>query len=104
MVRGRLTKNQATTGPDNVWPEVWTRIGEVAQKREKQEWTNEKSKLDDGRRLSGIQLMWKARRNLEVHMDAAMLCNKVTEGPACFQETEAKHDAPTNFQKQSMLE
>ena len=51
---GRLTKVQATTGPDNVRPEVWTQIGKAAQKREKQEWANEKSKLDNARRLRGI--------------------------------------------------
>ena len=38
-------KNQATTGPDSVWPEVWTKIGKIAQKRERskngQEWQAE---------------------------------------------------------------
>ena len=27
----RLTKIQATTRPDHVWPEVWTKIGKAAQ-------------------------------------------------------------------------
>ena len=31
---GRLTKIQATTRPDDVWPEVRTKIGEAAQNRE----------------------------------------------------------------------
>ena len=31
----RLTKIQATARPENVWPEVWTKIGKAAQKREK---------------------------------------------------------------------
>ena len=52
--RRRQTKVQATTGPYHVWPEVWTKIGKVAQKREKQEWANEKPKLHNTRRLTDI--------------------------------------------------
>ena len=50
----RLTKIQTTTRPDHVWPEVWTKIGEAAQNREKPEWAKEKPKLDNARRLRGI--------------------------------------------------
>ena len=50
----RLTKVQTTTRPDHVWPEVWTKIGKAAQNREKQDWKNEKPKLDNARRLRGI--------------------------------------------------
>ena len=49
----RLTKVQTTTGPDHVWPEAWTKIGQAAQKREKQEWANEKPELDNARRMRG---------------------------------------------------
>ena len=49
-----LTKIQATTRPDHVWPEVWTKIGKAAQNRHKQEWAKEKPKLDNVRRLRGI--------------------------------------------------
>ena len=49
---GRLTKFQTTTRPDHVWPEEWSKIGKAAQK-EKQEWKNEKPKLDNARRLRG---------------------------------------------------
>ena len=38
---------QTTTRPDHVWPEVWTKIGQAAQNREKQEREIEKSKLDN---------------------------------------------------------
>ena len=48
----RLTKVQTTTRPDR--PEVWAKIGKAAQNREKQEWKNEKPKLDNARRLRGI--------------------------------------------------
>ena len=46
----RLTKIQTTTRPDHVCPEVWTKIGEAAQNREKQEWAKEKEKLDNARK------------------------------------------------------
>ena len=56
----RLTKIQATTRPENVWPEVWTKIGKAAQKREKQEWADEQPQLDNARRLRVIYLsIWK---------------------------------------------
>ena len=50
----RLTKIQTTTRRDYVWPEVWTKIGEAAQNREKQEWAKEKPRLDNARKLRGI--------------------------------------------------
>ena len=96
----RLTKNQATTRPENVWLEVWTKIGKAAQKREKQEWAIEKPKLDKARRLRGIYFIdpedmvntkkpsRNGRRKLEVPMGAAMPCKKGTKQR--FQETEAK--------------
>ena len=49
-----MTKIQTTTRQDHVWPEVWTKIGKVAQSREKQERTKEKPKLDNARKLRGI--------------------------------------------------
>ena len=54
VVREGITKVQTTTRPDYVWPEVWTKIGKAAQNREKQEWSREKPKLDDARKLRGI--------------------------------------------------
>ena len=82
MVQGRLAKIQGTTRPDNVWPEVWTKIGKATDKREEQEWVNEKPKLDNARRLGGIcfidpedgeyeETIKNARRKLEVHVGAA---------------------------------
>ena len=79
----RLTKIQATTRPENLWPEVSTKIGKTAQNREKQEWTIEKPKLDNARRLRSIyfidpedgeykETIENARRKLEVPLDAAL--------------------------------
>ena len=50
----RLTKVQMTTRPAHVWPEVWSKIGKAAQNRGKQAWENEMPKLDNARRLGGI--------------------------------------------------
>ena len=97
----RLTKIQSTTRPDHLWLYLWTKFGKAAQKREKQEWANEKPKLDNARRLRGIcfidpedgeykETIKNARRKLEVPMDAAMPCKKGTKKLSSFQETEAK--------------
>ena len=50
----RLTKIQANTRPEKLWPEVWSKMGKAAQEREKQEWANEKPELDNARNLRGI--------------------------------------------------
>ena len=56
----RLTKIQATTRPENLWPEVWSKMGKAAQKKEKQEWANEKPKFDNARKTeSHISSIWK---------------------------------------------
>ena len=44
-------------------PEVWTKIGDAAQKREKQEWVMEKHKIDNARRLRGIYFMIRMMEN-----------------------------------------
>ena len=50
----RLTRKQITSRPDHLWPEIWRKLGRNAKLREKQKWSNEKSKLDNVRRLRGI--------------------------------------------------
>ena len=86
--RGSLTKIQATTRPDHVWPEVWTKIGKAAQNREKQEWAKEEPKLDNARRQRGIyfidpddeeykDILKNARRKLERPMAPAMPCKRL---------------------------
>ena len=57
VVRGETDKFQATTRPENVWPEVWAKIGKAVQKREEQEWANETPKLVDARRTRGISFI-----------------------------------------------
>ena len=45
---------QTSSGPDHLWPEIWSKMSKAAQRKEKQEWAIEKPKLDNARRLSGI--------------------------------------------------
>ena len=53
----RLTKRQATSRPDHLWPELWRGMSKNAQLREKYKWTIENPKLDNARRLRGIYLI-----------------------------------------------
>ena len=79
----RLTKRQATSRPDRLWLELWTKLGRNAILREKQKWSIEKPKLDNARRLRGIyfsdpedkefkEIIRNVRKNLETPMAPAM--------------------------------
>ena len=81
----RLTKRQATSRPDHLWPELWRGMSRNTKLREKHKWAIEKPKLDNARRLRGIYFIdpevmdWKeiiknARRKLETPMAPAMPC------------------------------
>ena len=48
---GRLTKRQATSKPDHLWPEFWTKLGRNAKLKERQKWSHEKPQLDNARKL-----------------------------------------------------
>ena len=98
---------QTTTRPDHGCLEIRTQIGEATQKREKQEWANEKPKLENTRRTTGIyfidpqdqeyeETIENARKKLEKHMDAAMPCKKEDTKPDLL--------TATRFQQRSMLE
>ena len=81
----RLTKRQATSRPDHLWPELWRGLARNAKLREKHKWAIEKPKLDNARRLRGIyfidpedkefkETIKNARRKLETPMAPDMLC------------------------------
>ena len=108
----RLTKIQGTTRPEKVWPQVWTKIGKAARKREKQEWAIEKPKLDNARRLRVIYFIdpedgeykdtiKNASKTLEVPLDAAMPCKKGTRETIFFRKLKREVVNPTRFQKPS---
>ena len=46
----RLTKRQATSRPDHLWPELWTKLERNANLKERQKWAIEKTKLDNARK------------------------------------------------------
>ena len=48
----RLTKIQATSSPDHVWPEIWSGVSKAAQR--KQQGAFEKPRLDNAGKLRGI--------------------------------------------------
>ena len=50
----RLTKRQATSRSDHLWPKLRRGLARNAKLREKQKWAIEKPKLDNARRLQGI--------------------------------------------------
>ena len=82
---GRLTRRQATSRPDHLWPELWTKLGRNAQLKERQKWSHEKPKQDNARKSRGIyfidpedkvfkETIKNARKKLETPMALAMLC------------------------------
>ena len=82
---GRLTKRQATSRPDHLWPELWRGMSKNAKLREKHKWAIEKPKLHNARRLRGIyfidpedkefkETMKNTRRKLGTQMAPAMPC------------------------------
>ena len=83
----RLTKRQATSRPDYLWPEIWKDMSKNSKLKEMQNWAIEKPKLDNERRLRGIyfndpedigfkETIKNARRKLEVPIARAMPCKK----------------------------
>ena len=107
----RVTKRQATSRPDHLWPELWTKLGRNAQLKERQKWSHEKPKLDNARRLRGIYFIdledkeitatiRNARKHLETAMAPAMPCkimkkncgsggsNKIKTRLACILEAD----------------
>ena len=82
----RLTKRQATSKSDHLWPELWRGVARNAKLREKHEWAFQKPKIDNARRLRGIyfidredkefkETIRNARKKLETPMAPAVLCN-----------------------------
>ena len=63
--RERLTKIKATTRPAHVWPEVWTKIGKAAEKKEIEEWVWSMLRADAlsfQRNLEPTRVRWKSGR------------------------------------------
>ena len=61
----RLTKRQATSRPDHLWSELWTKLWRNDMLREKQKWSIQKPKLDNDRRLRGFFSLTLRTRSLK---------------------------------------
>ena len=83
----RLTKRQATSTPDHLWPEIWRGMSRNCKLKEKQNSAGEKTKLDNARILRGMYFIDRedpefketinnARTKLEVPKAPAMPCPK----------------------------
>ena len=81
----RLTRNQLTSRPDHLWPELWIKMWRNVQLKERQKWSHEKPKLDNARKLRGIyfidpedkevkETIKNARKKLQTPMALAMPC------------------------------
>ena len=107
----RLTRKQPTSRLDDLWPELWTKLGRNAELKEKQRWSNEKLHLEDARKLQGIyfidpedkefiETIKNARKKLETSVAPAMPCkimkkncgsgvsNKIKTRLACILEAD----------------
>ena len=78
----RLTKKQATSRPNCLWPEIWSGMSKAAQRKVKQHWATEKTKLDNARKLRHIDFIIdfkdtvkNARKKLAPSMESATHCN-----------------------------
>ena len=106
----RLSRQQQTSRPDHLWPELWNEMGKNAKLKEKQKWSHEKLHLDNARKLRGIyfidpedtefkETIKNARKKLEPSV-AAMPCkimkkncgnggsNKIKTRLACILEAD----------------
>ena len=80
---GRFTRQQLTSRPDHLWPELWEKMGMNAKLKERQKWSHEKPQLDNARNLRGIyfidpedkefkETIKNARKKLETPVAPAM--------------------------------
>ena len=53
----RLTRRQVASRPDHLWPELWIKMGRNAKLKERHQCSDEKPKLDNARRLRGIDFI-----------------------------------------------
>ena len=67
MVRGRLTRKQTNSRPDDAWPDIWKFMSDAAKKKAKQRWAVEKPKLVNVRQLRGIFFIEPQRRKIQAH-------------------------------------
>ena len=57
---GRLTKWQATSRPDHLWPEMWSKISKAAQRKEKQKMGDRKTEARQRKKVDR-HLLYRSR-------------------------------------------
>ena len=96
--------------PENLWSEVWSKMGKAAQKKERQEWANEKAKLDNARRSRGIyftdpedgelkETIKNARESWKFQWMRRCFAKKRTKKHSGLQESQAKNDESNKIPK-----
>ena len=81
----RLTRQQLTSRKDHLWPKLWKSMVKHAKLKEKQKWSEEKSHLENARKLRRIhfidpedeefkETIKNARKKLETTVAPAMPC------------------------------
>ena len=105
MVWRETDKRQVTSRSYHLWPEPWIKLGRNAKLKEKHKWSNEKPKLDNARRLRGIdfidpedkefkETIKNYRKKLKTPMSPAMpceTCKKSKHGETCGKTNEFKN-------------
>ena len=90
----RMTRKQLTSRPDNLWPELWKKMGKNAKLKERQKWSHEQPHLDNARKLRRInfidfedkelkETIKNARKKLETPVAPAMPCNIIKSSKNC---------------------
>ena len=89
----RLAKRQATSRPDHLWPEIWTKFGRNAKLKERPKWSHEKPKLDNARKLRGIYFIDSEDKEFKETMENT--CKKwetlMTPAMCCKTSKKTKH-------------
>ena len=80
----RLTKRQATSRPDHLWPELWKGMARNAKLREKHKRAIEKPKFDNARRLRGIHFIYPEDKEFKETVRNARKNWKHQLLPPCF--------------------
>ena len=82
----RLTRIPATSRRDLSWPEIWSGLSKAAQRREKQQCAVGKRKLDNARKLRGINFIDPC--SLGTRLGHSMVAVITVQNESSSQETE----------------
>ena len=64
----QLFKNQATSRPDHLWPEMWSSMSKDAQRKEKQRWAVEKTEAQQCQKVVRHLLYCSGRKGVQLEL------------------------------------